>query len=256
MARFTRLCDRGQRSGFRRHHVHRIAQRIGRSHQGPGAAGRARGGLDRAVGRFGRRTGKPDQTAAPIEVTDRARNSAQHAGSCRGTHRHPPDALTAHHRQQANVAHPVPQFPRCLGRPEFERQTGRVPPAALRCGRRPTQQSPRCGSASASGQAAICSGNQDAGSAGRKAAPETPYGEPSAADNAATAFSASRPGMTMVPTASGAGSTFRVISVMTPSVPWLPVSSLHKSRPVTFFSTRPPEWMTSPRPVTARTPMT
>jgi hypothetical protein len=47
-----------------------------------------------------------------------------------------------------------------------------------------------------------------------------------------------------------------VISVITASVPKLPVSSLQISSPVTFFSTRPPEWMISPRPFTARTPMT
>jgi hypothetical protein len=55
---------------------------------------------------------------------------------------------------------------------------------------------------------------------------------------------------------SGVGSTFNVTSVMTPRVPWLPVSSLQRSRPVTFFSTRPPERMTSPVPLTARMPST
>ena len=41
-----------------------------------------------------------------------------------------------------------------------------------------------------------------------------------------------------------------------PSVPWLPVNSLHRSSPVTFLSTRPPEWIASPCPVTARMPNT
>ncbi len=95
-----------------------------------------------------------------------------------------------------------------------------------------------------------------AASAGRKAAPDTPYGEPSAADSAATACPASSPLSITVPTASGAGSTLSVISVSTASVPWLPLSSLHRSRPVTFFSTRPPERITSAAPFTARTPMT
>jgi hypothetical protein len=59
-----------------------------------------------------------------------------------------------------------------------------------------------------------------------------------------------------VPVASAAGSTFSATSVRTPSVPWAPLSSLQRSRPVTFFSTRPPERKISPSPATARMPST
>ncbi len=60
----------------------------------------------------------------------------------------------------------------------------------------------------------------------------------------------------MVAWDSAAGSTFSVISESTASVPKLPASSLHRSSPVTFFSTRPPLVKISPVPFTARTPMT
>ncbi len=59
-----------------------------------------------------------------------------------------------------------------------------------------------------------------------------------------------------VAVASGAGSTLSVTSVSTPNVPCAPVSSLARSRPVTFFSTRPPLRSTSPSPVTKRMPRT
>ena len=51
---------------------------------------------------------------------------------------------------------------------------------------------------------------------------------------------------TPLPDRFGRGSTFSVTSVITARVPWLPLSSLQRSSPVTFFSTRPPEFITSP----------
>ena len=78
------------------------------------------------------------------------------------------------------------------------------------------------------------------------------------ADNVAviadTAVVASTQAANTVRVFSGAGKTLTVISVMTPSVPHDPAISLHKSYPVTFFTTRPPDLNNSPRPETAATP--
>ncbi len=38
-------------------------------------------------------------------------------------------------------------------------------------------------------------------------------------------------------------------------MPWAPAISFTRSRPVTFFITRPPDLIASPRPLTKRTPI-
>ena len=73
---------------------------------------------------------------------------------------------------------------------------------------------------------------------------------------AAQALRASRPDSNRLASALGAGSTLIVTSVRTASVPHDPAISLDRSYPVTFFTTRPPALMISPRPVTAAIPRT
>ena len=53
----------------------------------------------------------------------------------------------------------------------------------------------------------------------------------------------------------GAGNNLKLAPVMTASVPWLPISSFIRSKPATFFTTRPPPLPLRPSPVTKRTPM-
>ena len=91
--------------------------------------------------------------------------------------------------------------------------------------------------------------------AGRCAAPLVSKGEPTAAQSASTARPSSRPGRTSVAERSGIGSTLKVTSVRNPSVPQEPAISFTRSSPVTFFITRPPDFIASPRPLTKRTPM-
>ncbi len=86
------------------------------------------------------------------------------------------------------------------------------------------------------------------------AAPDTSWGDPSALVMAAVAARSSRPNSTSVASVSGRGRTFSVTSVMIPSVPHDPASSLQRSYPVTFLTTRPPDLNVSPRPDTAVTP--
>ena len=74
-----------------------------------------------------------------------------------------------------------------------------------------------------------------------QAAPDTPNGEPSARVIAAIAAESLSPGMASVASTSDLGASLIVASVRNPSVPWAPQLSLVRSRPVTFFITRPPQ---------------
>ena len=71
---------------------------------------------------------------------------------------------------------------------------------------------------------------------------------------AAMACAGSRPRIRSVSSVSAAGSTLIVTSVMAASVPQEPAINLHRSYPVTFFTTRPPDLKVSPRPDTAAKP--
>ena len=75
-----------------------------------------------------------------------------------------------------------------------------------------------------------------------------------ASHSTSTAISSGSPSRISVAVSSGIGWTLNVTSHMTASVPQLPARPRHRSRPVTFFITRPPDLKTSPRPLTARTP--
>ena len=249
-------CDARQRLGFRWDDMHGGAQRLGRAHEHPGAARRPGGGPNRGMcpGVVGARD--PYQPAAPVEEAGRAESighRAEHGGTGRRPHRHAPDCIGLPCGERCEVADGAPDL---TGRSMIEYlRPGMVQGLSqLRSpighGRREILDARQGGEQPGPASA----GMRAAASAGSHAAADTPNGEPSAADSAATPAVASRPGMTTVPTASGAGSTFSVTSVITPSVPWLPASSLHRSRPVTFFRTRPPERMTAPRPVTTRMP--
>ena len=72
------------------------------------------------------------------------------------------------------------------------------------------------------------------------AAPLTPKGEPSARAIASTARASSSRRMTIVASLCGRGSSLNVASRISPSVPCAPQLILTRSRPVTFFTTRPP----------------
>ena len=89
-----------------------------------------------------------------------------------------------------------------------------------------------------------------------QAVPLTPNGEPSARVIASIAFTSPSSGMTSVASASGLGASLIVASVRTPSVPCAPQLSLVRSRPVTFFITRPPQRIVSARPLTSLKPST
>ena len=87
-----------------------------------------------------------------------------------------------------------------------------------------------------------------------QAAPLTPNGELKPRVMASTAFGSPSSGTTSVASASGLGASLIVASVRTPSVPWAPQLSLVRSRPVTFFITRPPQRIVWPRPLTSFEP--
>ena len=214
--------DPRQRFGFRRDHVHRGAQRFRRAHQHPGAAGGRGRRLDGGVRRDGGRSGDPDQATAPVEIatrTDRVRQCPQHGRPGRRAHRYPPDGIGRFGQQRRKIAdrpphrarrhivenlaasapeivaqpggpigRPTTPYPRCVPAPRSRRsprarQRGRPPPPAAR--RRPR----RCTASRAP-----------------RTAPPRPPPHP-------------RPAARPCRTASGAGSTFKVTSVMTPSVP-------------------------------------
>ena len=107
---------------------------------------------------------------------------------------------------------------------------------------RPCERSPACCSAVAN-ELWMC------------AAAETSNGVIMAAHMASTANSSGRPNRIMVAVDSGIGSTLNVTSLTTANVPQLLARPRQTSTPVTFFITRPPDLINSPRPVTARTPM-
>ncbi len=69
------------------------------------------------------------------------------------------------------------------------------------------------------------------------------------------AFASSRRRITTVACCSGLGSSLNVASVTRPSVPCAPQTSLTRSSPVTFFITRPPFLIASPRPLISLTPI-
>ena len=99
-------------------------------------------------------------------------------------------------------------------------------------------------------------GNRAAMPAGRCAAPLTPKGEPSAADSAAMARASSSPSddeRRRRPRR--AGSTLNVDLGHQAERAMAPHYSFTRSRPVTFFITRPPHLTISPRPLTRRKPI-
>ncbi len=57
------------------------------------------------------------------------------------------------------------------------------------------------------------------------------------------------------PRLAGAGKSLKLAPVMTASVPQLPINSFIRSKPATFFTTRPPPLPLRPSPVTKRMPM-
>jgi hypothetical protein len=71
-----------------------------------------------------------------------------------------------------------------------------------------------------------------------------------ASHSTSVAISSGSPSRISVAVSSGMGWTLKVTSHMTASVPQLPASPRHRSRPVTFFITRPPDLNTSPLPLT------
>ena len=162
------------------------------------------------------RPGEPDQAAAPVQVTsvaERLRQRRSTAGPADGRTetRQIASRSAGERRHVAHRRHTLARLPRRRG---FRRRRTASSRAAVRCGRRPTRRNPRSGSAR---RAASCerSGNRDAASrrqtrrrrTRRTANPAPPTAPP-------RRCSASRPGSTSVPAASGAGSTFSVISVM------------------------------------------
>jgi len=72
---------------------------------------------------------------------------------------------------------------------------------------------------------------------------------------AATARVSSRPCSINVSVVWGLGRTLKIASVIRPSVPHEPAKSFTRSRPVTFFITRPPDLINSPSPLMKRMPI-
>ena len=234
---------------------------VGRAQQRPGAAGRLRRrdhGRVRRLRSPGRRSRPGRRPSRGTTRAERRADAPQHGGPGRWAHRDAPDARRRSRPRSGTASRTAATAARdCrvvedLGRAE----RCQVVAQPCRCGRRPTRRNPRCAPASPTPPKPASAGTR---AAARPAARRRPRRRTA---NRAPPTAPPRPRRRRGPAAPacrsprGAGSTFNVTSVMTASVPWLPVSSLHRSRPVTFFSTRPPEWITSPRPVTARTPST
>ena len=86
------------------------------------------------------------------------------------------------------------------------------------------------------------------------AAADTSFSLPSAAVMTLPAILGSSQATRMLPDCSSHGMTFKFTVCMTPNVPNDPDISFDKSKPVTFFITRPPDLKSSARPETASNP--
>ena len=165
-------------------------------------------------------------------------------------HRDAPDGAS---RRRGRAASSVARSPPSSRRGRARRADPAVPKSARRrrklCrrGRRPRRRSPRSGAACAPAPPV---GRQVRGAGHRQGRAERGRQARRRRDG--------RRGRsrTSVASVSGAGRTLNVTSLRAPrACRSEPARNFTRSRPVTFFITRPPDFTTSPRPVTARTPI-